>query len=72
LSLTEAEFRERYRGTALARTKRRGLLRNAALVLGNTGDERALPALRQALDDPEPLVRDAAAWAIGRIEGRGG
>jgi epoxyqueuosine reductase len=68
LSLTEAAFRERYRGTALARTKRRGLLRNAALVLGNTGDERALPALRTALDDAEPLVRDAAEWAIARIE----
>src|SRR5205814_3028259 len=46
LSLTEAEFRDRYRGTALVRTKRRGLLRNAALVLGNGGDPAALPALR--------------------------
>jgi epoxyqueuosine reductase len=72
LGLTEAEFRDRYRGTALFRTKRRGLLRNAALVLGNTGDERALPALRRALADEEPLVRDAAAWAIARIEGRVG
>ncbi len=71
LSLTEEEFRSRYRGTAFLRTKRRGLLRNAALVLGNAGDERALPALRQALDDPESLVRDAAAWAIARIEGAG-
>jgi epoxyqueuosine reductase len=71
LSLTESEFRERYRGTALFRTKRRGLLRNAALVLGNAGDDRALPALRKALNDEESLVRDAAAWAIERIEGRG-
>jgi epoxyqueuosine reductase len=70
LSLTEEEFRSRYRGTAMLRTKRRGLLRNAALVLGNAGDKRALPALRRALDDPEPLVRDAAAWAIARIEGQ--
>jgi epoxyqueuosine reductase len=70
LSLTDDEFRDRFRGTALMRTKRRGLLRNAALVLGNSGDERALPALRRALEDPETLVRDAAAWAIGRIEGR--
>jgi epoxyqueuosine reductase len=70
LSLTEEEFRDRYRGTALMRTKRRGLVRNAALVLGNSGDERALPTLRTALDDAEPLVRDAAAWAIARIEGR--
>jgi epoxyqueuosine reductase len=70
LSLTEEEFRTRYRGTALMRTKRRGLLRNAALVLGNAGDEQALPALRRALEDAEPLVRDAAAWAIAEIEGR--
>ena len=68
LSVTEGEFRQRYRGTALFRTKRRGLLRNAAIVLGNCGDASALPALRRALEDPEPMVRDAAAWAIARIE----
>ena len=68
LSLSEAEFRHRFRGTALLRAKRRGLLRNAALALGNAGDSAALPALRRALDDPEPLVREAAAWAIARIE----
>jgi epoxyqueuosine reductase len=68
LSLTEEEFRRRFRGTALTRARRGGLLRNAALVLGNAGDPRALPALRQALDDPEPLVREAAAWAVARIE----
>jgi epoxyqueuosine reductase len=67
LSLTEDEFRRRYRGTALFRTKRRGLLRNAAIVLGNGGDPAALPALRRALADPEPLIQEAAAWAIERI-----
>ena len=70
LGLTEEDFRRRFRGTALMRTKRRGLLRNAALVLGNVGDERALPALRRALDDPEPIVREAATWAIAEIERR--
>jgi epoxyqueuosine reductase len=70
LSLTEDEFRRRFRGTALLRTKRRGLLRNAALVLGNTGDASALPALRRALDDAEPLIREAARWAIEAIERR--
>lgn len=68
LSITEEEFRKRFGTTALARTRRRGLARNAAIVLGNSGDSSALPALRKALDDPEEIVRDAAAWAIARIE----
>ena len=70
LGLSEDAFRQRFRGTALMRTRRRGLLRNAALVLGNCGDPSALPALRRALDDPEALVREAARWAIDRIRER--
>ncbi len=70
MGLSEDEFRRRFRGTALWRTKRRGLLRNAALLLGNRGDPAALPALRQALADPEPVVREAARWAIDRITAR--
>ncbi len=72
LGLTEDEFRHRFRSTALTRARRRGLLRNAALVLGNRGDGAALPALRRALDDPEPPVREAARWAIDRITCREG
>jgi epoxyqueuosine reductase len=72
LGLSEEAFRRRFRGTALLRTKRRGLLRNAALVLGNTADATALPALRRALEDAEPLVREAARWAIDAIERRCG
>jgi epoxyqueuosine reductase len=70
LSLDEESFRQRFRDTAIMRSKRRGMLRNAALVLGNSGDERALPALRQALNDQESLVREAVEWAIRRIEQR--
>jgi epoxyqueuosine reductase len=64
LTMSEEQFRGRFRGTALMRAKRRGLARNAAVVLGNRGDPSALPVLRRALDDPEPAVREAAAWAI--------
>ncbi len=70
LSLSEEEFRRRFRGTALMRTKRSGLLRNAAFVLGNIGDASALPSLRRALEDPEPLIREAADWAIQQILAR--
>jgi epoxyqueuosine reductase len=70
LSLSEAEFRGRFRGTALTRARRRGLVRNGAIALGNQAGPEALPALRRALEDPEPLVQEAAAWAIARITQR--
>jgi epoxyqueuosine reductase len=70
LGHSEEEFRRRFRGTALTRAKRRGLLRNAAIALGNQGNPAALPALQRALDDPEPLVREAAQWAMERITAR--
>lgn len=67
LALDDTAFRERYRHTPVWRTKRRGLLRNAAVVLGNVGGADDLPTLGIALRDPEPLVRAHAAWAIGQI-----
>ena len=65
-ALDEAAFGERFRKTALWRAKRRGLLRNAAIVLGNRRHDAALPALRKALGDPDPVVRAACAWALSR------
>ncbi len=67
LSWDEAKFREFFRGTPMERIKRRGFLRNVCVALGNLGDQSALPALRRARDDPEPLVREHAAWAISRL-----
>jgi len=71
LALDDAAFRERYRRTPISRTKRRGLLRNAAVVLGNVGSAADLSTLTGALADAEPLVRGHAAWAVGRIGGVG-
>jgi epoxyqueuosine reductase len=65
LSLDEPQFRQRFRHTPMWRAKRRGLLRNACLVLGNQGDPKSIPSLVRALQDEEPLVRGAAAWALG-------
>lgn len=67
LSLTEEQFRERFRHSPIRRTKRRGLLRNVCVALGNSGDRQAVPALIGALHDNEPLVRGHAAWALGRL-----
>ncbi len=69
LALTEEEFRERFRHSPIRRAKRRGLLRNVCVALGNIGDPQAIPALTGALHDAEPLVRGHAAWALGRIGG---
>jgi epoxyqueuosine reductase len=64
LRLTDAQFAERFRGSPVTRAKRRGLARNAAVVLGNRRDPKDIPALASALSDPEPLVREHAAWAL--------
>jgi epoxyqueuosine reductase len=69
LRLSEDDFRARFRGSPVTRAKRRGLLRNVAVALGNLRDPRALAALEAVLHDTEPLIRRHAAWALGRIGG---
>lgn len=68
MGLDEAGFRARFKGTPLLRAKRRGLLRNVAVALGNWGSPEALPVLEQALQDPEPLIREHAGWAIEQLK----
>jgi epoxyqueuosine reductase len=70
LALDEAGFKRRFAGTPMLRTKRRGLLRNVCVALGNIGDEKALPALQKAVTDPEPLIAEHATWAIEQIRSR--
>lgn len=70
LSLDNTAFKQRFAGTPVIRTKRRGLLRNVCVALGNTAGPEALPALQQAAQDSEPLVAEHATWAIRQIEQR--
>jgi epoxyqueuosine reductase len=70
LSLDEAGFERRFAGTPIRRAKRRGLLRNVCVALGNCGDEAALQSLERASADPEPLVAEHAQWALARIQAR--
>lgn len=60
-------FRDRFRGTPMWRSKRGGMLRNAAIVLGNSGDPNSIDILENGLGDPDPLVRGAVVWALGRF-----
>jgi epoxyqueuosine reductase len=70
LQLDDAEFKRRFAGTPILRTKRRGLLRNVCVALGNIGGAEALPALERALLDHEPLIVEHAHWAIAAIKRR--
>jgi epoxyqueuosine reductase len=67
MTMTQEEFSARFKGSPIKRAKRRGLLRNVAVALGNWGSPDAVPALSVALNDEEPMVRGHAAWALGRI-----
>ncbi len=67
LEMSEDGFRARFAGTSVMRAKRVGMQRNACVALGNLGDTVAVPALVQALEHEEPLVRGHAAWALGRL-----
>lgn len=68
LRLDEAAFRARYRRTPLWRAKRRGVVRNACLVIGNQRYQPAAAALRALTSDPEPIIQSAARWALERLQ----
>jgi epoxyqueuosine reductase len=70
LTLTPDEFNRKFKNSPVKRAKRRGYLRNVAVALGNQGGPDCLPILEQALNDPEPLVREHSAWAIQNIKSR--
>ncbi len=70
LALSPREFNRQFRHSPIKRAKRRGYLRNVSVALGNVGDEKAIPALTKALNDPEPLVCEHAGWAVNNLEKR--
>ena len=70
LALDEHAFRARFRGTPVLRARRSGLVRNACVAAGNSGDPGLIPALLPLLGDGDPLVRSHAAWALGRLGGQ--
>ena|SRR5579863_7931605 len=70
LALDDEAFSARFSKSAVKRAKRRGLLRNVAVALGNTRNPDAAPALMRALEsEREPIIRSHAAWALGQVGG---
>ncbi|HYX68009.1 MAG TPA: tRNA epoxyqueuosine(34) reductase QueG [Terriglobales bacterium] len=66
--MSEEDFRSRFRGSPLKRAKRAGLRRNAIVALGNSGDRRFLPLLRDLAADPDPNLSSHAQWALRRLQ----
>ena len=68
LEITSEEFNRKFKNSPVKRTKHRGYLRNVAVALGNSKETSAMPALKKALNHPEPMVREHAKWALEQIE----
>ena len=66
--ISEEEFREKFRGSPVKRTKRHGLRRNALIAIGNSGDRNLLPVAERASHDPDATISEAALWAEERLE----
>ncbi len=65
---SQGAYERKFKGTAILRTNRKQLIRNACVVLGNLKDQAAIPILEKALLDSSELVREHAHWALKQIQ----
>jgi epoxyqueuosine reductase len=65
--ISAEEFREKFRGSPIRRTKRTGLRRNAVIAMGNSGDRGFLPVLKKLAAADDPVVAESARWAVDRL-----
>jgi epoxyqueuosine reductase len=68
LALDDPGFRQVFAGSPIKRIGRDRMVRNAAIAAGNSGKSGFIPVLQTLLDDPNPVVAEAASWAIARLE----
>lgn len=69
IQISQEMFSKRFKGSPIKRIKRRGLLRNVAVALGNSGNTQVIPILLKVLADEEPLIRAHVVWALGELSG---
>ncbi len=67
-ALDDAQFREMFSGSPVKRVGRERFLRNVCYAIGNSGDPALIPALRPLLEDPDPVLAEAAGWALARLD----
>jgi len=65
--MSAEEFREKFRGSPIRRTKRTGLRRNAAIAMGNSGNRKFLPLLSKLATDDDAVVAESATWAVKNL-----
>jgi epoxyqueuosine reductase len=66
-ALDDATFREVFAGSAIKRIGRDRMVRNVLVAIGNSGDPRLVSAAAARTDDESEVVREAAAWALGKL-----
>jgi epoxyqueuosine reductase len=69
VTLDDAGFRERFRGSPIKRIGRDRFIRNVLVAIGNSGDQSLLPAAQALCEDADATVADAARWAVARLRG---
>jgi epoxyqueuosine reductase len=65
--MTDEEFREKFRGSAVGHAKRSGLRRNAVIAMGNSSDQGFAPLLEKLKADEDPVVAESAEWATKKL-----
>jgi epoxyqueuosine reductase len=65
--LDDAQFRAMFPKSNVKRTGRERFIRNVLIAIGNSGDAELAPDAERLLDDPSPLIRGAAVWALSRL-----
>ena len=69
LALDDAAFREMFAGSPIKRIGVKRMIRNCLIAAGNSGDSSLIPSIENHLDDPDPVVAEAAEWALGELQG---
>jgi epoxyqueuosine reductase len=67
LALDETAFREMFAGSPIKRIGRNRMIRNCLIAAGNSADEALVPSIEPHLDDPDPVIAEAAGWALDQL-----